>query len=53
MGMGFLLGMAKAFKTDCGWDFPGGPVVNTLCSTAGAWVRSLVGELRCCSVAKK
>ena len=29
-------------------DFPGGPVARTLCSHAGAWVWSLVGELRSC-----
>ena len=46
MGIGFILGMAKTFKIDCSWDFPGGPMVNnTLHSTAGAWVRSLAGEL--------
>ena len=46
MGIGFLLGMAKTFKIDCSWDFPGGPMVNnTLHSTAGACVRSLAGEL--------
>ena len=46
MGIGFLLGMAKTFRIDCGWDFPGGLVINTLRSTTGAWVQSLVGELR-------
>ena len=28
------------------WEFPCGPVVKTLSSTAGAWVQSLVRELR-------
>ena len=29
-----------------GWDFPGGPVVDCMLPMQGAWVRSLVGELR-------
>ena len=28
------------------WDCPGGPVVGTLPSNAGVWVRSLAKELR-------
>lgn len=40
----------KVLKTvpslNCSQDLPGGPAVKTLPSSAGVWVRSLVGELR-------
>ena len=38
------------------WDFAGGPVVRTPLPLQGAWVQSLVGELKSlmlCGVAKK
>ena len=38
------------------WDFAGGPVVKTPLPLQGAWVQSLVGELKSlllCGVAKK
>ena len=36
----------KHDKDDAGYSLPGGPVVKTLSSNAGAQVRSLVKELR-------
>lgn len=35
------------------WDFPCSPIVKTPCSTQGAWVRSLLSELRSHMVAAR
>ena len=34
-----------SFKTGKLWDFPGGPVADSMLPTQGAWVQSLVREL--------